>query len=222
MESNENKVLKMVVFDMDNTLLEDRFIDKCAEAFNFKQAMTLVRQIDKDPISRTQRIAHFLHGRKKSELLEIADRIPLVPGTEDVVHILKQRSYIVGIISDSYNLVTRLVAKKINADFDLSNELVINDGIITGEVLIPAFFHYSNNSICKHQVCKTNALLHICKVYQVKPENCMAIGDSENDICMLQNAGMSVAFRTTSEYVERASNKKIKERSFRELLDFAL
>lgn len=207
---------------MDNTLLEGRFIDKCAEAFNFKQAMSLVRQIDKDAISRTQRIARFLQGRQKAELLEIANNISLVPGTEDVVGILKQRSYLVGIISDSYNLVTRLVAKKIGADFELSNELVVSDGIISGEVLIPAFFHYSNSSVCKHQVCKTNALLHICKMYQLKPENCMAIGDSENDICMLQNAGMSIAFRTTSEFVERAAQKQIEERSFRELLDYAI
>ncbi len=65
MEVNKGAFNKMVVFDMDNTILRGRFIDDCAERFNFKQALNLLRQIDHDPVSLTIRIASFLKRQNK-------------------------------------------------------------------------------------------------------------------------------------------------------------
>jgi HAD superfamily phosphoserine phosphatase-like hydrolase len=213
---------KMVVFDLDKTILEDRFIDVCARIYNFRQALELLRQIDKDAVSLTRRIANFLRDKKKTGLVEIADSIPLVPDTHEVVRVLKERSYHIGIISDSYNFVTQAIARKINADFELSNELLFNGGIATGEVLVPSYFHYNDESTCKHQVCKTNALRHICRVYQVKLDDCIVVGDGDTDACMAEHAGLGVSFCTTSELLKRAAKKHIEERSFSELLKYAV
>src|SRR5687768_2622914 len=100
---------KMVVFDMDNTLLKGRFIDKCAKEFNFSQALNLLRQIDKNPISLTVRVASFLRGKSKQELLSIADNIPVVDDASTVIRELKSRRYRIGIISDSYQFVTNFI-----------------------------------------------------------------------------------------------------------------
>jgi glucosyl-3-phosphoglycerate synthase len=220
MRNREVQSSKLVVFDMDNTLLQDRFIEVCARHYKFEQALSLLRHIDHDPVSLTMRIGWFLKDRKRSELLEIANSIPLVPGIEEVVDNLKKRGYTTGIISDSYQLVTRIVADKINADFELANELQFIGDHITGEVLIPSYFKSTGESSCVHSVCKTNALRYICKAHHANMEDCIVIGDSENDVCMLSHAGLRVAFCTTSELVKSVANKHIVKRSFSELLSF--
>jgi phosphoserine phosphatase SerB len=221
MENNYNSSNKMVIFDMDDTLLHGRFIDKCAEKFNFTQALALLRQIDHKPVSLTQRIASFLKDKHKDELIKIASEIELV---EDIVHViteLKKRSYIVGIISDSYQLITNYIGEKINADFGLSNQLQYEGDYLTGEVLIPSYFHYSDESSCRHQVCKTNALRYACAKYNVKMENSIVVGDSENDICIIQHAGTGVAFCTTNEVLKNVAGRQIDERAFADLLSYA-
>jgi len=222
MQKQGEPARKMVVFDMDNTLLQNRFIEVCAEEFKFKQALSLLRQIDFDQTSLTQRIASFLKGKKRSELLHIASSIPLVPDIHEVIVRLRERSYIIGIISDSYQVITEMVAKKIDADFELANELQFVGDHSTGEVLIPSYFHYSPYSSCKHQVCKTNALRFICRTYNVRLKDCLVVGDSDNDACMLAHAGMSVAFCTTSELLKSIAKKHIVKCSFSELLMYAL
>jgi glucosyl-3-phosphoglycerate synthase len=212
---------KMIVFDMDNTLLQGRFIDACAERFNFKQALNLLRQIDNDPVSLTLRIAGFLKGKTKKELLDIVAAIPLVDDIVEVSEELKRRSYIIGIISDSYQLITQHVANRIGADFWLGNELLYEQDKLTGEVLIPSWFHYSEESTCRHQACKTNALRYICRKYNMELKDCIVVGDSENDICMVQHAGIGVAFCSTSEWLKSVAEKHIEKKKFAELLAYA-
>lgn len=211
---------RMVVFDMDNTLLQERFIDVCAERFKFKQALVLIRQIDNDPVSITRRIACFLKGLSKKELLETLESIPLIEDSLAVIEELRRRSKIIGIISDSYQLVTQLIAEKINADFYLANELQIELGKVTGQILIPSYFHYSEESTCKHQVCKTNALRFITKKYGLKLEDCVYVGDSASDICVVQHAGLGVSFCTKDETLKGIANRSIEKKAFGELLQF--
>lgn len=211
---------KMLLFDMDDTLLKGRFIDTCAEQFNFRQALNLLRQIDRNAVSLTQRIASFLQGKTKQELLDIVAGIPLVDDIVDVTAILKGRGYRIGIVSDSYQLITQYVGEKIGADFSMANELQIEGEMLTGEVLIPSYFHYSEESACRHQVCKTNALRYASKKYGVPLDRCIVVGDSDNDICMLQHAGLGVAFCATDS-LKKVATKQIDKRSFSELLEYA-
>lgn len=211
---------KMVVFDMDNTLLRGRFIDCCAEQYNFTQALGLLRQIDHDPVSLTVRIASFLKGRRKSELLAIADNMMVIEDIAEVIAELKKRSYVIGIISDSYQLITDHFTRLLGADFSMANELQYEGEKLTGEVLIPSYFHYSEQSTCKHQVCKTNALRYQAAKYGVGLEDTVVVGDSENDVCMIKHAGLGVAFCTTNELLKTVASKHIEKKSFGELLKF--
>jgi len=211
----------MVVFDLDDTLLQRRFIDVCAERFNFSQALKLLRQLDHDSLTLTKRIAAFLKGKALTELTEIADSIPLVEDVAHVIEELKRRNYVVGIISDSYQVVADRISETIGADFCLANELQFEGRVLTGEVLIPSFFHYSADSKCRHQVCKTNALQFAARKFGVDLANCIVVGDGENDICMIRNSGVGIAFCTTSQLLSSAAKQQIRERSFRKLLEYA-
>jgi glucosyl-3-phosphoglycerate synthase len=212
---------KMVVFDMDNALLQGRFIDVCAKKYNFKQALDLLRNIDKNSISFTKRVASFLQGKPVQELTRIADDIPLAKDIEEVVKELKERGYLVCIITDSYQVIANRVGNKIGADWCLSYELDHVGGTATGHVRIPAVFNYSEKSSCDHPVCKTNAFRHLCEKFNILMQNTIVIGGSENDLCMIRHAGIGVAFCASSEILTEVARKNITQPLFRELLEVA-
>lgn len=211
---------KMVVFDMDNTLLRGRFIDTCAKRFLFEDKLEQLRTTEKDPAVLTKRIAELLKGISMGDLLQAAASIPLVDDAVEVIEELKARGNVVGIISDSYQFVTDYVKNKTGADFALGNHLEFFEGNATGEVTIPSWFYYNMHSKCTHGLCKTNALMHIAHKFGITIENCMAVGDGENDRCMVEKAGMGVAFCTEDTLLQKAADKIISRPSFEELLAY--
>ncbi len=89
-----------------------------------------------------------------------------------------------------------MCASEIDADFSYANQLEFFEGKATGEVNLPFYFFGSPDSICGHSYCKTNALQCACEKYSVQLKNCMAVGDSRDDRCMVGHAGKGVAFCT--------------------------
>ena len=224
--SEMNKVLKeelsgfhkMVIFDMDNTILQGRFIDSCAKEFGFYPQLEDLRALEKDPIILTKRISLMLKGRTMDDLLNVASSIEMVNGVKDVVNELKQNDYLVGIISSSYTLITNYVKQNIDADFSLAHYLEFYEGRVSGEVNLPSYFFGSPESVCGHAYCKTNALQYACSKYNVLLKNCIVVGDSEDDRCIVAHGGKGVAFCTTDELLEKVAIKSIKEKSFDSLL----
>lgn len=212
---------KLVVFDMDNTLLQGRFIDTCANTFGFKKELMNMRSSDTDTIILTKRIATLLKGKSINELISIVDNIPLTEGTKEVVTELKKRGYIIGIISDSYDCISNHIKNKLGMDFSLSNELEFSKSVCTGEVKIPSFLFNNPNSLCRHQLCKTNALLNVMEKYNIKRENAITIGDSMNDLCMIKEAGLGISFCSKDELVNHHADIVISTPDFTELLNLA-
>ena len=212
---------KLIVFDMDNTILIGRFIDICAEKFGFKSELMDVRSSETDSIILNKRIATLLKGKAVNELIAVADNIPVIHGTKEIVSELKKRGYIIGIISDSYDCITNHIRIKLGMDFSISNELEFSKSICTGEVKIPSFFFSNSASLCKHSICKTNALLNVLARHNIKRENCIAIGDSINDLCMIKEAGLGIAFCSKDELVNHHADVVISNATFSELLNLA-
>jgi glucosyl-3-phosphoglycerate synthase len=217
--SEMRQVKKMVVFDMDNTLLLGRFIDRCAERFGFTDQLKKLREANEEPAVLTKRIARLLKGCSLADMLKVAGSIPVIDDASRVVHHLKQEGYITGIISDSYQFVVDFVKSKIGAEFAVGNQLEFYNGRATGEVTIPSLFYYHGNSKCNHGLCKTNALMHLGDKYGVSLSNCMVVGDSENDLCMVENAGLGVAFCTTHTGLRKVADRIIEKPSFGELIE---
>ncbi|MBC7850354.1 MAG: HAD-IB family phosphatase [Chitinophagaceae bacterium] len=209
---------KMIVFDMDNTLLKGRFIDLCASRFEFTDELGYLRKTETEAAVLTKKIARLLKGIRLTELTDVAETIPLIDDTVAVIAQLKLQGYHVGIISDSYQFVVDHVRLKIRADFSIGNQLEFFSGKATGEVTIPSQFYHHVGSKCKHPICKTNALMHVAAAHSIQLENCITIGDSENDLCMIEKAGMGIAFCTTNTFLRSAADKIIDKQSFSELL----
>ncbi len=212
---------KIAFFDMDNTLLRGRFIDTCARFYGFDKELLHIRSSESDPVIITKNIARLMKGLNISQVLAVADSIPLVEDAVEVVAALKKKGYVVGIISDSYDVITQHIKTKIGADFSLSNELEFSKSVATGEVKLPYFFFNHPDSICKHTMCKTNAVQDILAQYKIDMANAIAVGDSENDLCMVKNVGVGVAFCSSNELLNFVADKKINEPSFKAILDFA-
>lgn len=212
---------KMIVFDMDDTILNSRFINNCANAFGFMPRLEELRFNEKDPIILTKRIGLLLKNRTIDELLNVAGKMEIAANIKEVVHAYKEKGYIVGIISHSYTLITNYIKQQIGADFSVAHQLEFFEGKATGEVNLPSYFFGSPDSVCGHSFCKTNALQYVCEKYNVKMRNSIAVGDSKDDRCMIANAGKGIAYCTTDELLEKVAYRSIKERNFESLLAMA-
>lgn len=212
---------KMIIFDMDDTILRKRFINECADAFGFRPKLEELRFNEKDPIILTKRVGLLLKNRTMDELLHVISKMEMADHIRETVAYYKEKGYLVGIISHSYTLITNYVKQQIGADFSVAHQLEFFEGKATGEVNLPSYFFGSPDSVCGHSFCKTNALQHVCERYNVKMKNCIAVGDSKDDRCIITYAGQGVAFCTTDELLEKIADKSIRERDFKSLLSLA-
>jgi phosphoserine phosphatase len=212
---------KLIVLDMDDTILINRFIDECADGFGFKPKLEELRFNEKDPVILTKQIGLLLRNKTMDDLLNVISSMKMAENIKEAVSFYKQKGYLVGIISHSYTLAANYVKQQIGADFSVAHQLEFFEGKATGEVHLPSYFFGSPESICGHPFCKTNALQHICEKHNVNMKNCIAVGDSKDDRCIITYAGKGVAFCTTDEMLEKIADKSIKERNFEPLLALA-
>ena len=212
---------KMIIFDMDKTILEGSFIRTAAAEFGFTDELVKIQAEYPTPYTRTKSIAKLMKGRSLDEILEVADKIKIVNDAGDVIGQLKKRGYICGIISDSYDVVTNHIKNKLRMDFSLANELEFSKSIATGEVKVPSVFLKNDLSKCSHEFCKSNALIQLAEKYSIDLKNTIAVGDSENDICIVEQSGIGISFCSDNDDLNRIADLIIKERSFTEILEIA-
>ena len=212
------RLKKIAVFDMDNTILRASFIQSCATAFGFKKELLEIVTSTENPFLRTKLIAKLLKGRTIGDLLNIAESIPVTENLENLITVLKSNGYIVGVISDSYDCITNHFRNKFGFDFTLANELEFSKSISTGEVKIPSMFLSSEKSRCKHDYCKLNAFIGLTESYEVDIKNTIYIGDGENDICCVKNAGIGISFCSSSRLLDSVSDFVITNPDFNEII----
>jgi hypothetical protein len=82
---------KLVVFDMDNTLLRGRFIDTYAAVNNMTKELMNIRETETDPLIVTKKMATLLKGKSLADFLKIVDAIPIVDDAQRVIQVLKKR-----------------------------------------------------------------------------------------------------------------------------------
>jgi glucosyl-3-phosphoglycerate synthase len=211
---------KMLIFDMDNTIIHHSFINTLAKKFGFKDELIEVVTENSNPHTRTKLIAKLLKGLKINELLETLDDIPITKDFEIIVKKFKEQGYICGIISDSYDCVTNHLVNRFGLDFSIANELEFSSSVATGEVKVPSVFIRSKESVCNHDLCKSNAMREVANRYSIDIQNIIAVGDGDNDICMVKDCGIGISFCSSNRTLNLVADKIIKERSFESLTEF--
>ena len=186
---------RIALFDMDGVLLNGRFIRVLADRVG--KLSELAAFVDNFTISAEQRarkIAAIFSGVRQSTFEQTAKEIPLMDGAIETVVSLRKIGYRVGIVSDSYYIASEIVRRRVFADFSFAHLMHFRNGKASGHVtLSPAMRH--DQGCCEHLFCKVNVLRHLSEQLSITPENVIAVGDGENDICLLREAGKGIAFQ---------------------------
>ena len=191
---------KLVIFDMDGTLLTERTIFVFAEKKEFKEELLKLINSDMRSYEKTLEIAKFLKGMNSKELLEIFRKIPLQEHVEAVINEIKRKGIKTAIITSSYRFVAEDLGKRLGIDYVFANDLIINNGIVTGRIKLNNINLVQQFDNCKiHSICKSRLLERLWKELDIKTKETIAVGDSEIDICMLEKAGIGIAFNASDE-----------------------
>jgi glucosyl-3-phosphoglycerate synthase len=209
---------KMIVFDMDNILLQGSFIQTAAERFGFTRELTDIMNQQKTNYIKTQKIARLLEGRTFAELIHVVESIPLIGDAVQVIRELQIRGYVCGIISDSYHSIANHIKNLLGLDFTLGNELEFQKSVATGEVKIPSQLLKDKFSQCDHDHCKSNMFQYILHRFGISLADAVAVGDSENDICMVKMAGTGISFNSTTPLLDEVADYTFRATSLQPVL----
>ena len=205
---------KLALFDMDGTLIRGRTIFIFAEKKGFvDKLLRLIHNNDKEFYERSIEIAKLSKGLKCEELLEIFRKIPLQDNVETVIRELKKRGIKTAIITDSYQFVADNLKERLGIDFAFGNNLIIENGIVTGDVIIhnrDLTEDFNGDRI--YSICKSCVLNELCNKLNISNNEVLAIGDGIVDISMINKAGLGIAYKASEKvqkYADIVSNDLI-------------
>lgn len=209
---------RFALFDMDETLIQRRFILELARRTHRSERVhAYLDRPDMNAVDRTLAIAKVLQGIPQATMIDVATRIPLQEGAIETVRELKRKGYTVGIVSDSYFLATEVIRRRVFADFSQGHTLRFENHVATGDLDICRSM-VESRFCCKHLFCKANVVVQLERDFGAHRNEMIAVGDSENDICMLGMTGYSFAFQPKTPRVAMSA-KQILHHSLQELLD---
>jgi phosphoserine phosphatase SerB len=201
---------RLIIFDMDGTLIAERFVFQLARRFGFEAMLQDIIASRIPEYEKTRSIAALLTGLSTQEIVETFDRIPLSPGAEMTIEALKKDGHILAIISDSYTIATERLKKRLGFDYTVANELVLKEGKATGEVAMPLGWSEGKKECLKHAICKLNAMFRLSRETKIPLERTVAVGDNIADICMLEQASLGIAFNPKAPEVERSADVTVR------------
>ena len=184
----ERRNKRLIVFDVDSTLIQGEVIEMLAERAGAGEAVAAITEAAmRGEIDFTeslhQRVA-TLAGLPAEVIDEVADLVELTPGARTTIRTLRRLGFHCGVVSGGFRQVIDPLAHELMLDFVAANELEVVDGRLTGRVVGPII----------DRAGKAKALRDFANQAGVPMEQTVAVGDGANDIDMLNAAGLGVAF----------------------------
>jgi phosphoserine phosphatase len=204
---------KLVIFDLDGTLTQERSIweyihKQLGKWYGFAeeyQNQFLAGNISYEEFC--ERDAEVWKGMKVEELLEIVKTVPFHPGVEALINHLKQKGLKLSMVSSGLSLLTHWVHDKYGFDYSVSNDLLHENGILTGKGRIQVYYDKKAEWVEK-----------ILKQFEVNPKEVIAIGDSKGDIDMFQMVGFSIAFNSSCKELDQIADICIRSQNLADII----
>ncbi|MFP6805948.1 MAG: phosphoserine phosphatase SerB [Pseudomonadales bacterium] len=179
---------RLVAFDMDSTLIDTEVIDELARCAGVGEKVSAVtrRAMNGEldfKASLIERVL-LLKGLEESALEEVASRLPIMEGAEQLISTLKRLGYKTAVLSGGFTYFGKVLQQKLGLDYVFANDLEIIDGRLTGRVLEPIV----------DAARKAELLQQLAAQEEISMEQTIAVGDGANDLAMLGVAGLGIAF----------------------------
>jgi phosphoserine phosphatase len=180
---------KLFLADMDSTVIGQECVDELADLAGLKARVAAITEramrgeIEFEPALR-ERVA-LLKGLPVSAIDEVLNkRITPTPGGRELVATMRAHGAYTCLISGGFTLFTRAVAAMIGFQEDRANELKVEDGKLTGEVAEPIL----------GRAAKLATLVELREAFDLDDIDTLAVGDGANDLDMVREAGLGVAY----------------------------
>ena len=187
-ESTFKKRKKVIVFDMDSTIVDGEIIDEMAMLAGVGEkvaAMTERGMRGKGDYAQSLRTrVSLLKGLTIRSLEPLAKTLKLTKGSEELISALKEMGFKVGLISGGFSFFTDILKKRLGFDYAFGNKLEVKKGRLTGRV--------QGKIIDAHR--KAQIMDEICRKEGITRDEAVAVGDGSNDRIMVANAGLGIAF----------------------------
>ena len=179
---------RLIVFDVDSTLIQQEVIEMLAARAGALDAVAAITDAamrgELDFAESLHRRVATLAGLPAEVLDEVAEDVELTPGARTTIRTLRRLGYHVGVVSGGFRQVIEPLAHELMLDFVAANELEVVDGKLTGRVV----------GQIVDRAGKAKALRDFAHQVGVPMAQTVAVGDGANDIDMLAAAGLGVAF----------------------------
>ena len=180
---------RLVVFDMDSTLIEAEVIDELAKVAGVGDKVSAITESamrgEIDFNESFERRVALLKGLDENALALVAGQLKLTEGAETLMITLKRLGYKTAILSGGFNYFGNKLREKLGFDYVYANELDIENGVVTGKVVGQVVDGNRKAELLKDIALRENIAL----------EQVIAVGDGANDLPMLSIAGLGIAFR---------------------------
>ncbi|WP_407413778.1 phosphoserine phosphatase SerB [Methanobrevibacter sp.] len=204
-------MIKLVVFDLDNVIIDGEAIDEIGKLANVEEEIAEITekamQGEIDFETSIKERVQLLEGTSIEEIEELADELPLMDGASETIACLKEKDVDVVIISGSFDVVAEKVKEKLGVDKVYTNSFTVEDGKLTGEVTGPLV-----------SGSKLDVLNDHVEDAGISLDEVVAVGDGANDISMIESAGCGIAFNA-KDSVKEIADIVVDEKDLNKVLD---
>lgn len=213
MPVKDHQPFKLVIFDLDGTLTQERSIweyihQRLGKWYGFAeeyQKKFLTGEISYERFCELD--AEVWKGMRVEMLVEIVKTVPFHRGADELINYLKYNGLRLAMVSSGLSVLSNWVRQRYGFDYSIANDLLHENGILTGKVRIQVYYDK-----------KAEWVRRILRQFGVRPREVIAIGDSIGDIDMFQMVGFSIAFNSSCSDLDRIATLCVQSQNLADII----